>query len=89
MLALKVKNLLKNKEIMSLAEIARELNTELEIIKEILEFWIEKGQITKLTGDNSDTNNQCCDDKKGCGGCTALGMELYRINQNNPSLTAH
>lgn len=84
MLALKVKNLLKEKEIMSLAEIARELNTELDIIKEILEFWIEKGQITKLIGNSSNANDRCCDDKKGCGTCAVLGMELYSISQNSP-----
>ena len=78
MLVSKIKEYLARHSGATLLEIAVHQNQDKNIVKDILDLLIEKGEVRK-----SMSHTQCCSDKRGCKACFIELVEMYYpLDQN-------
>jgi putative ferrous iron transport protein C len=72
MLLFEIRELIKSKKNISMHELSVHFKKDHEVLRPLLENWINKGVVKKVVFENL-----CCNDFKGCGNCVKLIFEVY------------
>jgi ribosomal protein S25 len=73
MLVIEIRDILKQEKDISIHELVNQIKVDVTIVREILNFWIKKGMVKKIS-----SGSACCGDGKGCQGvCSFLALEIY------------